>query len=319
MKKLLTITLLTLGLSSGVAFGANPTLNYFNTTTEDLLGHLEKFYNDKNISDNIRSEILSKVVKEANRQLTELNTRTTTSVNNGAYNSIANKCLQKKISQTLWEGVFNEQGRNRQILVSDIANLQLYLDNNGYFGQKPAIGFNYEAGSYQTSTAEAIKRFQYNNGIVQTGTVGPKTLAKLNSLVCGGGLVTQQLPVSCVQAQGSEAEKAKPVITSLSSYIWRIGSEIEIRGCNFYGFESDRTIKLTNSAGQEVSLYHLGGPSGTFRVKLNDKICLQDNSYSGLPCQNYLDITPGKYKIYAVSWGGKSNVVEIEIKPLTDL
>ena len=48
-------------------------------------------------------------------------------------------------------------------------------------------------------------------------------------------------------------------------------------------------------------------------MKIEDKVCKQDNSYSGKPCTSWLNLIPGTYKIYTMPWGKKSNEVSFTI------
>lgn len=118
------------------------------------------------------------------------------------------------------------------------------------------------------------------------------------------------LPASCVdQAEGA------PVITSLSSYSGLIGAELEIRGCNFAGFEGDKNAWIENNQGVKGLLYgEMGSTGKLLKVILKSPLCQNDNSYSGLPCNAWLALTPGTYKIYAMPWAKKSNEVTFIIK-----
>lgn len=118
------------------------------------------------------------------------------------------------------------------------------------------------------------------------------------------------LPTACIdQPEGT------PVITSLSSYSGFIGAGLEIRGCNFAGFEGDKNAWIENSQGIKGLLY--GETESTdklLKVILKSPLCQKDTSYSGLPCDAWLALTPGTYKIYATPWTKKSNEVILIIK-----
>lgn len=180
MKKILSLILVTLFLSVGFVY-AVPQLNYFSFTSEDILGHLEKFYNDKTISNNIKSEILVKTIKEANRQLSEIGAVT----NSSPVNTGNTGC--QKISQVTWKergcGLFACQ----ELLKSDVTILQTFLSKweyaNGSDGNMSSAPD--KIGVYGLTTEERVKLFQRTNGIKQTGAVGPQTLAKINSMICG--------------------------------------------------------------------------------------------------------------------------------------
>jgi hypothetical protein len=127
-----------------------------------------------------------------------------------------------------------------------------------------------------------------------------------------GGGQSQNLPTSCVNEPGGKA-----VITSLSSYSGPVGTKLEIRGCNFAGFEGDKNAWIENSEGIKGILHgEEGSTENLMKVTLSSPLCQHDISYSGLPCGAYLSLTPGTYKIYAAPWGPStlSNVVNFTIQ-----
>lgn len=123
------------------------------------------------------------------------------------------------------------------------------------------------------------------------------------------------LPTSC-----TDQLDGMPVITSLSSYSGPVGTKLEVRGCNFAGFESDLNVWVENSQGVKGIAYaeaaHLSGGSTAklLKITLAPSLCQKDNSYSALPCQAYLNLTPGLYKIYTAPWGKKSNEIVFTIQ-----
>jgi len=124
-------------------------------------------------------------------------------------------------------------------------------------------------------------------------------------------VATTSLPTSCV-----DKPEAKAVITSLSKYSVFAGETLEIKGCNFSGFEGDKNIWIENSQGVSGILYgERDSNSKVIKVTLKNPLCSQDNSYSGLPCKSYLTLTPGTYKIWTMPWGAntKSNIANFTI------
>src|SRR3989338_7111639 len=125
--------------------------------------------------------------------------------------------------------------------------------------------------------------------------------------------IVNNLPTTCTDA--SPGDEAVPVITSLSIYSGSVGTSVEIRGCNFAGFEGDKNAWIMNSQGTEGILYgEEGSTSKLIKLTLKSPICQKDNSYSGLICTAPLDLTSGQYKIYVRPWDKKSNLVNFEIK-----
>jgi hypothetical protein len=120
----------------------------------------------------------------------------------------------------------------------------------------------------------------------------------------------ENLPATCVSEEDGD-----PVITSLSAYSGPVGTKLEIKGCNFSGFEGDLTAWIENSDGISGILYGENGSDDSKLVfTLKPALCQEDTSYSGLPCEEYLDLVPGIYKIYAEPWGARSNEATFIIK-----
>jgi len=118
------------------------------------------------------------------------------------------------------------------------------------------------------------------------------------------------LPAAC-----KDEPEGIPVITSLSSYSGPVGTKLEIHGCNFAGFEADKNAWIENTQGVKGILYgEAGSTSKLVQVSLYSPLCQIDTSYSGLPCDAWLTLTPGIYRIYVTPWGQKSNEVSFTIK-----
>lgn len=125
-----------------------------------------------------------------------------------------------------------------------------------------------------------------------------------------GKTSTPSLPTAC-----KDEPEGVPVITSLSRYSGPVGIKLEIRGCNFSGFEGDKNAWIENSQGVKGRLYgEAGSTSKLLKVTLTSPLCQEDTSYSGLPCGAWLTLTQGIYKIYAMPWGKKSNEVSFSVK-----
>ena len=115
---------------------------------------------------------------------------------------------------------------------------------------------------------------------------------------------------SCVRDQ-----EAVPVIAGVSNETASVGDTLTIHGCNFLGFEGDKNVWIENSNGVKGVLYGTRNEDNeNIQFTLKSPVCEQDNSYSGLPCQNSLTLAPGVYKLYVIPWGKKSNEVNITIK-----
>lgn len=105
-----------------------------------------------------------------------------------------------------------------------------------------------------------------------------------------------------------------PVITSISSYFGSVGTKIELGGCNFTGFEGDKNAWIENDQGVKGIIYgEMGSTAKLVILTLKSPLCQKDTSYSGLPCDSWLTLTPGVYKIYVTPWGNTSNIVDFTI------
>ncbi len=182
----------------------------------------------------------------------------------------------------------------------EVSKLQQFLIAAGVYPEARTTGY------YGLLTAQAVVRWQKAHGmdfVTTRSGVGPMTRAKM----------------TCDQkvAQCSTYD-SKPVITSITPSSGPVGTTIEIIGCNFLGFESDKTLLFTNSKGERGLLY--GGSDATtrtsntvMRVTLPRTLCQNDNSYSGLPCSASLELVPGLYTVYSNSYGGNSNAVNFTV------
>lgn len=119
-----------------------------------------------------------------------------------------------------------------------------------------------------------------------------------------------ELPSNC-----EDVNEGIPVITSMTPRAGKLGTEVNISGCNFLGFEGDKVVWIENQEGKKGYLAaQRDNDSKTMTVKLYSPLCQQDVSYSGSPCPKELVVSPGKYMIYASAWGKDSNKVEFEVK-----
>jgi hypothetical protein len=127
-------------------------------------------------------------------------------------------------------------------------------------------------------------------------------------------------PLATTTSTSTNTATDTPKINSISPTMGPIGTIIQIKGDNLNGFEGDMDAMIENSKGETAFLQGLDGVlkdfkkvDQTIRVKIESKICKTNNSYSGLPCESYLDITPGIYNIYVYPWGKMSNKIKFTV------
>ena len=136
-------------------------------------------------------------------------------------------------------------------------------------------------------------------GLIVGGVAGYFMLVKKSSLVLSA------LPTTCV-----DEPEGVPVITSISPLSGMVGTKLEIKGCNFSGFEGDKNVWIENDKGVKGILYgERNADNKNIKITLVSPLCQSDNSYSGKECEAKLNLTPGQYKIYTMPWGKKSNEV----------
>jgi len=133
-----------------------------------------------------------KIIDFAQKQINEISSGAT-----------ASNTACQKISQSLWEGESLKTGRyikEWDNIDRDIITLNTFLKSRPEVAGGSYMSSLYEANpnGYSAWTTQSVKNFQKVYGIKQTGSVGPLTLAKINSMICGDGSVVSQslLPIT---------------------------------------------------------------------------------------------------------------------------
>ncbi len=124
----------------------------------------------------------------------------------------------------------------------------------------------------------------------------------------------------------TSCRSGKPTITSISPTFGPIGTEVEIRGCNFAGFEGDLDAGFIRNDDAAIPLY--GGTwcrsceegedkDGMFMKVTVHPYCEsghESGRYSGInsPCEP-VEATPGIYKVYVTAWGKESDEVSFTV------
>lgn len=124
--------------------------------------------------------------------------------------------------------------------------------------------------------------------------------------------------------EATSEKVASPFIESVSPGKARVGDTIDLIGFNFAGFEGDLGAWIEAGNGEKAympgestysnGLYKQIVPGKeVIKVKLDAKLCETNESYRGAPCEKFLDIVPGTYKVYTNPWGKISNKVSLEV------
>lgn len=123
------------------------------------------------------------------------------------------------------------------------------------------------------------------------------------------------------ESQNTQNESA-PEIKSITPAFGPKGTMVEIRGVGLSGFEGDLDVYFEKADGEKVMLTDTFGDYTITRDKLikvevvepcqkGEKVI---GRYSGIESEcDYVELTPGVYKVYAEPWGVKSNVVQFTV------
>ncbi len=170
-----------------------------------------------------------------------------------------------------------------------------------------------DAGRCETTSGQTIKIVKFNDKWYLDGDL-PWGANASESSKPG----TQPLPPSA-------GEPADPSIGSITPPSAPVGTTLEIRGTGLVGFEGDvyfffersdgkvarlKGVVLTQATGEAIG-------AQTARVILKEP-CQQGETvygeYSGIPAPcDYVQLTPGVYKVYTTPWGKRSNAVAFTI------
>lgn len=205
----------------------------------------------------------------------------------------------------------------------DVKSLNYFLAKSGL---NIPSGDASARGVFTEALGSAVSEFQekYFNEILRpnqlirgNGYVGSSTRGKLNALY-GCRSTSTQPPIKTT-------EQITPYIGSITPASAPVGTTLEIRGSEFHGFESDVYFYFERADGKKVRLpgvvsqQNTGDAIGAQTAKVILKEPCQQGQvlyadYSALPyvC-DYVQLTPGVYKVYTQPWGKRSNVSQFTI------
>ena len=137
------------------------------------------------------------------------------------------------------------------------------------------------------------------------------------------GMTTRK--VSLVNVGFASSQTPIPYIGSINPSSVSVGTTIEIRGSSFKGFEGDVYFFFERADGKKIRLPGIVSEqktedaTGTQIAKVIIKEPCQSGQtiygdYSGIPYQcDYVQFTPGVYKVSTETWGNKSNTVQFTV------
>lgn len=183
---------------------------------------------------------------------------------------------------------------------SQVYSLQNFLVAQGY----PGGGSWMVTGYYGKATAAALRIFQGNHGLVQTGIVDSLTASAISNASCG----TSPISYPYVQPQTYQypyqyqyGTNAAPTLTSMSQNTGFPGNSVTLYGTNF---DSVNTVYFGNIPVTGVSSGN--GTSLTFTVP---NYGIASYSYAGTPLQIYVINSRGMSNQlgFTLYGGGDSN------------
>lgn len=103
------------------------------------------------------------------------------------------------------------------------------------------------------------------------------------------------------------ADKTQSSITSIIPPFGSVGTNIELKGHNLLSNRGDQNLMIENSNGEKASL-GFGNPTHlntlenyvSMKFVLPEKVCKKVSTDAALPCNDWMSIIPGEYKIYVV-------------------
>lgn len=222
----------------------------------------------------------------------------------------ANECID--ITYNLRLGSRDNNTEYQVSLLQDFLSptyLYLPVGPTGYFGQ---------------ATLRAVKSFQRDHGISQTGYVGPMTRAKIRELTCGaggGGVCTKDLKMcpngTVVERTGRNCQFVcpttgttpiggvqTPMIYSIYPSQATVGSQVTISGAGFVSYGNEIMFNNT-SLGYGISS---GAGTITFIVPRTTGTPCPPNVYC---IQGEREVTPGTYTIRVKNQNGTSNSINL--------
>lgn len=159
-----------------------------------------------------------------------------------------------------------------------VTKLQVFLSSQGYLKHEPT-------GYFGILTWNAVKKFQREHNIIQTGFVGPLTRAEIERVSC------------------SSTPTTKPDIDSMSPTSGPVGTTVTLTG---RGFTYDNTIKFGSGVIVHVASYD-NGTRLIFNVpEYLNPACY----YANPPCMTFAPsqrVTAGSYDARVENSNGESN------------
>lgn len=144
--------------------------------------------------------------------------------------------------------------------------------------------------------------------------------------ICGKGENKCNCPKDCKDNSPTDSTTIQsvdsPYINSIFPSSGSKGTMVEIKGKNLSGLEGDLNVYFERPDGKIIVLVDTFGDypktgGNLIKVKVLEP-CQQGEvvtgEYSGIKSVcDYVELTPGMYKVYASPWGVKSNIVNFEI------
>lgn len=132
-----------------------------------------------------------------------------------------------------------------------------------------------------------------------------------------------QKVLGVVGPDGDDVEEdypeGKPIITRITPSFGEVGTMVRIEGSELAGFEGDLIAVFERGDGKTTKLYD-NDTRGDGVINVSVKEPCQEGEiiyqpYSGIQIEcDYMEFTPGIYKVYTEPWGKRSNTVNFTLE-----
>jgi hypothetical protein len=211
-------------------------------------------------------------------------------------------------------------GDNTQIIIQSASILPSTGDGSTYYYIAPGQTrqFTYSGVITNSNNYQSARTYSVQVSSISYGTNASNPSS--NSITSGLGNLKMT-----VSFNGGSTGTPIPYIGSITPSSAPVGSTVEIRGSGLNGFEGDVYFYFERSDGKKVRLAGtlsqqiIGDATGaqTARVTIKEP-CQQGQTvygdYSGIASLcDYVQLTPGVYKVNTTPWGTVSNTVNFTI------
>lgn len=156
---------------------------------------------------------------------------------------------------------------------------------------------------------------------LRQSTANTDTTPTTHTVATTSSLASTSTPAEAIDPETTNTTSTKPILTSISPTQGPHGTIITLTGSNLAGFEGDLDAWIKDERGTTAHLPQFFGQPApdtdagidTILVKLPERACTTNNTYSGNACEKHLELIPGEYRLYAWPFGEPSNELAFTI------